>query len=134
MADIPVAPLMMESIKWLHVACAMLSGGGFFIRGILMIRGSVWLQARMVKVIPHVVDTVLLVSAIALASQWGWAALQLPWLLAKVVALLVYIALGVVALRAGRSKRVRVLAWLAAMLVFAYIVAVAMNKNPLAFF
>jgi len=125
---------MMESIKWLHVACAMLSGGGFFIRGILMIRGSVWLQARMVKVIPHVVDTVLLVSAIALASQWGWAALQLPWLLAKVVALLVYIALGVVALRAGRSKRVRVLAWLAAMLVFAYIVAVAMNKNPLAFF
>ncbi len=125
---------MMESVKWLHVACAVLSGGGFFIRGILMIRGSVWLQARMVKVVPHVVDTVLLVSAIALVSQWGWAALQLPWLLAKIVALLVYIVLGVVALRAGRSKRVRVLAWLAAMLVFAYIVAVAMSKNPLAFF
>ncbi len=134
MANVPVAALMMESIKWVHVACAVLSGGGFFIRGILMMRESVWLQARMVKVVPHVVDTVLLVSAIALASQWGWAALQLPWILAKIVALLVYIGLGVVALRAGPSKRVRVLAWLAAMLVFTYIIAVAVSKNPLAFF
>jgi len=125
---------MMESIKWLHVACAVLSGGGFFIRGILMMRESVWLQARMVKIAPHVVDTVLLASAIILASQWGWAALQLPWLLAKIVALLAYIGLGVVALRAGRNKQVRVLAWLAAMLVFVYIITVAMSKNPLVFF
>ncbi len=124
----------MESIKWLHVACALLSGSGFFTRGILMIREPAWLQVRMVKIIPHVVDTLLLVSAIVLASQWGWAALQEPWLLAKIVALLVYIGLGMVALRLGRSKRVRVVAWLAAMFVFVYIVSVAVNKNPLAFF
>ena len=124
----------MESIKWLHVACALLSGSGFFTRGILMIREPDWLQVRMVKIIPHVVDTLLLVSAIVLASQWGWAALQEPWLLAKIVALLVYIGLGMVALRLGRSKRVRVVAWLAAMFVFVYIVSVAVNKNPLAFF
>ncbi|HHI93881.1 MAG TPA: hypothetical protein ENK04_10295 [Gammaproteobacteria bacterium] len=124
----------MESIKWLHVACALLSGSGFFTRGILMMRESAWLQVRMVKIIPHVVDTLLLVSAIVLASQWGWAALQEPWLLAKIVALLVYIGLGMVALRLGRSKRVRVVAWLAAMFVFVYIVSVAVNKNPLAFF
>jgi len=125
---------MMEGIKWLHVACALLSGGGFFIRGILMMRESAWLQVRMVKIAPHVVDTLLLLSAIALASQWGWAALQLPWLLAKIVALLVYIGLGVMALRAGLSKRVRVLAWLAALLVFAYIITVAVSKTPLVFF
>lgn len=124
----------MESIKWLHVACALLSGSGFFTRGILMIREPAWLQVRMVKIIPHVVDTLLLVSAIVLASQWGWAALQEPWLLAKIVALLVYIGLGMVALRLGRSKCVRVVAWLAAMFVFVYIVSVAVNKNPLAFF
>jgi uncharacterized membrane protein SirB2 len=120
----------METIKWLHVSCAVLSGGGFFARGILMLRDSAWLQARLVKVVPHVVDTLLLLSAIALASQWGWAALQLPWLLAKIVALLVYIALGVVALRAGRTKTQRAVAWCAALLVFAYIVAVALSKNP----
>jgi len=125
---------MIEGIKWLHMACALLSGGGFFIRGILMMRESAWLQVRMVKIAPHVVDTVLLLSAIALASQWGWAALQLPWLLAKIMALLVYIGLGVVALRAGRSKRGRVLAWLAALLVFAYMITVAVSKNPLVFF
>lgn len=122
----------MESIKWLHITCALLSGSGFFIRGILMMRGSAWLQARMVKIVPHVVDTVLLVSAIALVFQWDWAAL--PWLLAKTVALFVYIGLGMVALRSGRNKRARVLAWLAALLVFAYIMAVAVNKNPLVFF
>lgn len=124
----------MESIKWLHVTCALFSGGGFFIRGILMMRESAWLQARMVKIVPHAVDTVLLISAVALASQWGWAALQLPWLLVKIVALLAYIGLGVVALRTGRSKQIRVLAWLAAMLVFVYIITVAVTKDPLMFF
>jgi uncharacterized membrane protein SirB2 len=121
---------MMEAIKWLHVGCAVLSGSGFFVRGILMMRDSALLQARVVKVSPHIVDTLLLLSAIVLASQWGWAALQMPWLLAKIIALLVYIGLGVVALRAGRAKTVRVLAWSAAMLVFAYIVSAALSKTP----
>lgn len=121
---------MMDAIKWLHVGCAVLSGSGFFARGILMLRESSWLQARVVKIAPHLVDTLLLVSAIILASQWGWAALQMPWLLAKVIALLIYIALGMLALRAGHRKSVRVFAWVAALLVFAYIVAVAVSKNP----
>ena len=124
----------METIKWLHVSFAALSGSGFFARGILMLRDSPWLRARVVKIIPHVVDTLLLLSAIVLASQWGWAALQLPWLLAKIAALLVYITLGFVALRAGRQKVVRITAWVVAMFVFAYIVAVAVRKNPWPFF
>lgn len=99
-----------------------------------MLRGSPLLQVRWVKVLPHLNDTLLLASAILLATQWGWAALQLPWLLAKIVALLVYIALGVVALHAGHSRSVRVSAGLAALLVFAYIVGVAVSKNPWLFF
>lgn len=121
----------MELVKWLHVACALLSFSGFFARGLLMVVASPWLQARAVKVVPHVVDTVLLVSAVILASQWGWAALTMPWLLTKLIALLIYIALGMLALRKGRTKTVRVSAWLAAMTVFVYIVAVAITKNPL---
>jgi len=124
----------MDIIKLIHVTTALFSISGFVARGILMLRDSPLLQTRWVKVLPHVNDTLLLASAIFLAAQWGWAALQLPWLLAKIVALLLYIALGMVALRAGRSKRVRMLAWLAAVLVFAYIVAVARSKNPLIFF
>ena len=123
----------MEQVKLLHVACALLSICGFFVRGLLMARDSAWLQARLVKIAPHVVDTVLLVTAIILASQWGWAALQMPWLLAKILALFVYIGLGSMALRAGRPKAVRVSAWLAALLTVAYIVGVAATKSPLVF-
>lgn len=113
-----------------HIGCALLSGGGFFFRGILMMRGSDLLHARLIKLAPHVVDTVLLASAIILASQWGWAALEMPWLIAKIVALLFYIVIGSVALRRGKTKSVRVSAWVIALLVFAYIVAVAVTKNP----
>ena len=123
--------LLMEGVKQVHIVCALLSGSGFIYRGILMLRGSPLLRARLMKIAPHVVDTVLLISAISLASQWGWAALEMPWLLTKIVALLIYIVLGAIALRRGRTKRVRATAWLAALGVFAYIVAVAITKNPL---
>jgi len=123
--------MTMATVKWIHVGFALLSLCGFFARGILMMRGSRWLQARLVKITPHVVDTVLLASAIVLASQWGWAALQLPWLQAKIVALLVYIALGMVALHRGRTRSVRVAAWFGALGVFGYIVSVAVTRNPL---
>jgi len=123
--------LVQETVKQVHVASALLSGCGFFIRGIWMMWDSPLLQARLTKIAPHVLDTVLLVSAIVLASQWGWAALEMPWLLAKIVALLLYIVLGTLALKRGRTKTVRMVAWLAALGVFAYIVAVALTKTPL---
>ena len=123
----------MATVKIIHVVCALLSISGFAGRGILMIKESALLRARWLKIAPHVVDTLLLVSAIVLASQWGLAALDLSWLWAKVIALLLYIALGVIALRAGRTKAIRVTAWFAAMAVFAYIVAVAISKNSLVF-
>lgn len=98
-----------------------------------MIKGSPLLTVRWVKVSPHVIDTVLLTSAIMLASQWGWSALQMPWLMAKITALLIYIALGSLALRPGRPQSVRVTAWLAAIITFGYIVLVATTKNPFVF-
>lgn len=122
--------LSFEAVKQVHVACALLSGGGFFARGILMMRESTLLKMRLLKIAPHVVDTVLLVTAIILASQWGWSALEMPWLLTKIGALLLYIFLGVVALRRGRTKQARILAWFAAMGVFVYIVVVAITKSP----
>ena len=120
-------------VKTIHVSSAVLSIGGFFVRGILMIKVSPLLQARVSRIAPHIIDTVLLVSAVVLVSRWGWMVLQQPWLITKIVALLVYIALGMIALREGRVMAVRIGAWLAAMLVFFYIVTVAMTKNPLPF-
>lgn len=123
----------MEFIKILHVSCALLSISGFIARGVLMIKASPWLEARFVKTAPHFVDTLLLASGIILASQWGWAVLQQPWLVAKVIALLAYIGLGMLALHGERDKAGRIISWLLAILLFAYILAVALSKNPVVF-
>jgi uncharacterized membrane protein SirB2 len=118
-------------LKAVHVGCAAASYALFFLRGIWMIRDAALLRRRWVRVVPHVNDTVLLASAIALAVWSGQYPFQQGWLTAKLVALAVYIALGMAALRRGRSRRVRIAAWLAAQFVFFYIVAVAVTRNPL---
>ena len=119
----------METLKTIHVTCAVLSFAGFFIRGIWMLRDSALLQQRWVKISPQVVDTVLLVSAIMLAVQLRLSPMAQPWLMAKIIALLAYISVGLVALRFGRSKRVRLFAWLLGLLIFLYIVSVALSKS-----
>ena len=118
------------ALKQLHIACVVLSYAGFVVRGVWMMRGSPLLAARWVRVVPHMNDTLLLASAIALAMMSGQYPLQQAWLTAKVIALVLYIALGMVALRAGRGQALRIAAWSAAQLVFLYIVAVALTRNP----
>ena len=89
------------------------------------------LNQRWVRLTPQVIDTVLLVSAITLAFQFHFSPMTQPWLLAKIIALLVYIAFGLVALRFGRSRRIRLLAWVSALLIFIYIVSVAITKSAM---
>lgn len=95
-----------------------------------MLRDSPSLQQRWVKFAPHTVDSVLLASAIALAWQLGISPLAAPWLAAKIVALLLYIVIGSVALKRGKTRRIRIIAWLTAQAVFIYIVSVAVTHNP----
>jgi uncharacterized membrane protein SirB2 len=109
----------------------VLSYAGFVLRGIWMIRDSRMLERRWVRVLPHVVDTVLLASAIALAVVLKQYPLAEPWLTAKVLALVLYIGLGMVALRYGTTGRIRMGAWIMAQAVFLYIVAVALTRNVL---
>jgi uncharacterized membrane protein SirB2 len=96
-----------------------------------MIRDSRMLERRWVRVLPHVVDTVLLASAIALAVMLKQYPLAEPWLTAKVAGLVLYIALGMVALRHGATRRIRTGAWITAQAVFLYIVAVALTRSVL---
>ena len=119
------------ALKHLHVTFAALSGLLFLVRGIWMLSGSQRLQQRWVKVVPHIVDTLLLASAIVLAVWSSQYPGQSPWLTAKLVALVVYIVLGAIALKRGRTKGVRTAAFFGALACFAYIVSVAVTKNPL---
>lgn len=116
-------------LKQIHVACVVISLGGFVLRGLLMLADSPLLRRRVVKVAPHVVDTLLLASAAALAVLSGQYPFQQSWLTAKVLGLVAYIVLGSLALRRGRSRAARGAAFCAALLAAAYIVSVALTRD-----
>lgn len=120
-------------VKHIHVACVAISGAGFLLRGLLMLRDSPLLGRRWLRTAPHINDSLLLAAAIALAAITGQYPFVDAWLTAKVFGLLAYISLGAIALQAGRSRKVKVGAWLAALAVFGYIVSVALARNPLGF-
>jgi uncharacterized membrane protein SirB2 len=119
------------ALKWLHVGCAVLSIAGFALRGLLRLAGSPLLEARIARVAPHVVDTVLLASAVWLAALLGQYPFVQAWLTAKVLALVAYIVLGTLALKRARSKAARGAAFALALGAAAYIVSVALSRDPL---
>jgi uncharacterized membrane protein SirB2 len=121
------------TIKYLHMSCAALSGSFFLLRGIWMLRKSDMLQQRWVKVLPHIVDTLLLASALVMVFWSAQYPFVQPWLTAKLIALIVYIVLGTVALKRGKTKTVRSWALVGALLTFAYIVTVAVTRQPMMF-
>lgn len=121
---------MYEVLKWLHVAAVIASGTGFVARSALMIVRSPRLDSRFARIAPHLIDTVLLAAAIAMLTLARISPHSHPWLAAKIAALIVYIVLGAVALRYGRTRRVRALALVGALAAFAYIVGTALQRDP----
>lgn len=117
-------------LKMIHVGSVILSYSLFFLRGIWLMQDSANLRQRWVKILPHIVDTLLLTSAIALAMTIQQNPLDNSWLTAKVTGLLLYIGLGMIALRFGKTRKTRITAWIAAQCVFIYIVLVALTKSP----
>ncbi len=122
---------MFEWIRYVHIACAMISISGFVLRGVWMLQGSRLLQSRLAKIAPHFVDSLLLLSALILLFMSDWSVVDHAWLQVKLLALLLYIGLGMMALKYAVSRSTRLLSWLAAIGVFAYIVSVALTKSPL---
>ncbi|MGH7105495.1 MAG: SirB2 family protein [Acetobacteraceae bacterium] len=126
-----------STLKLIHVSAVVLSFSGFTARGLGALRGASWVRHRLARTVPHLVDTVLLLSALGMLWVVRLSPWALPWLRAKIIGLVVYIALGTLALRPSitarmpRPRPVRLIAWATAILVFAYIVSVAITKNPL---
>ncbi|NOZ10332.1 MAG: SirB2 family protein [Gammaproteobacteria bacterium] len=112
----------------IHISCAVITIVGFNLRGVWMFVGSRYLQLRWVKIAPHIIDTVLLLSAVGLMLKIEQYPVVDDWLSAKVVGLVAYILLGIISLR-GSSKSVRVVAWLGANAAFFYIVSVALTRQ-----
>jgi uncharacterized membrane protein SirB2 len=120
-------------IKYVHLVSVVLSLAGFFVRGLLLIRASSLLNARWIRVLPHINDTVLLIAALSLAVMSEQYPFVAAWVTAKVFGVISYIMLGSLALRAGSTCRTRVVCWIAAMMVFGWIVSVAVTRQPTGF-
>ena len=118
------------TIKLVHLSSVVLSISGFMLRGYWMMSSSPLLQARAAKILPHIIDTVLLASALLMVYMSAQYPFVESWLTVKVFALIAYIILGTIALKRGKTRRQRIVAWLLSILVFAYIVLVALSRSP----
>jgi uncharacterized membrane protein SirB2 len=121
------------SLRMIHVTCVIIAAAGFLLRGAWMLRQSPLLDHHLTRTLPHVNDTLLLGAAIGMAWVANLNPLDHPWLLAKLIGLILYIVLGSIALRRGRTMKVRALAFVGALFAFGYIVASALTRNPLPF-
>jgi uncharacterized membrane protein SirB2 len=119
------------AVRHLHVTCVVLTISLFVLRGGLQFAGVDWRRRLPVlRVVPHVVDTVLLGSAVWLAWRSAQYPFVQPWLTAKVLALCAYVVLGKRALDPRRSGRARAVAFAGAVASIGYIVGVAVTRSP----
>ena len=117
-------------IKYVHILLAMLSGTLFAVRGGFALAGMRWPQALPVKWLSYTIDTCLLTAALMLLTILPWAMFANGWLLTKIVLIVVYVVLGVFAMRPGRRQRTRALCYAVALLVFATIYGIARAHHP----
>ena len=116
------------ALKHLHVTCVVLSGLGFGLRGWWVLTGSPLLQARLARVVPHVVDTLLLGSALVMAWLSGQYPFAQGWLTAKFFGLLAYILCGTMALKRGKTPRQRLVFLVLALAAFIVVMASAVLR------
>nr|WP_301282569.1 MULTISPECIES: SirB2 family protein [unclassified Halomonas] len=117
-------------IKHIHMTAAGLSLALFSLRAWWSVRESPQLQRRWVKLLPHLIDTVLLTAGITLMIMLRAWPTQHPWLAAKLIGLVAYIVIGTLAIKRGRTPTIRAVASLVAIAIFLYIVGAALSHHP----
>jgi uncharacterized membrane protein SirB2 len=120
-------------IKWVHISAVYASGSLFALRGLILHLGGQWAMAAPLRYLSYTIDTVLLTAALLLVVLLHQYPFAHSWLTVKVVLLIVYIVLGTMALKRGRTRGQRVGSWLAALLVYGFIISVAKARHPLGF-
>jgi uncharacterized membrane protein SirB2 len=118
-------------IRWAHIAAVLTSGGLFFLRGLVLHLGGRWAMAAPLRYLSYTIDTILLTAALMLATILHQYPFVHGWLTVKVVLLVVYVVLGSYALKRGNTRNARILFWLAALAVYAFIISVARAHHPL---
>lgn len=118
-------------IKLVHIAAVLASGGLFMARGLLLQAGQQWAMAAPLRYLSYSVDTVLLTAAFMLLTILPSAVYANGWLTVKIGLLIAYIGLGTFALKRGRTLASRRIFFVAALLVYASMFAIARTHHPL---
>lgn len=121
-------------VKHMHMGMAYLSISFFIFRSILSVRESALLQHKVVKILPHVIDTFLLLFAAHLMMTIQQYPFVDSWLTAKFLALIAYIVVGTIAIKRGKTAIIRLWASMLATMIFIYIIGVAKTHNILSWF
>lgn len=120
-------------IKTVHVATVILSGSLFLLRGLAVQAGtgSEWAMAAPVRYLSYGIDTVLLTAALMLLTILPAAVYSNGWLVVKLLLLVAYIALGIVALKRGRTRRTRLACFVGALTLYGSMLLIARTHDPL---
>lgn len=118
-----------ELLKLVHILCVLISGTLFIYRYVRLSNYPEQTLPTVLKVLPHINDTVLLAAAIGMLSLIGLNPFVTPWLLAKILALVGYILLGALCMRSRPGSRRQTMSFVAAISVFAYILLVGISKQ-----
>ncbi len=124
---------MYAILKHSHMLVIAIAFIAFFVRGILMMQRSNTANHKAFKIAPHILYTLLLATGIGLAILQNLSPSEQPWLLAKIIALVVYVILGVLTFK-HPNFTIRKILWVLALIVFVYMASVARSKNVLGFF
>ncbi len=121
-------------IRLIHISAVVASGTLFALRGFALLLGANWPRSPPVKYLSYIIDSALLIAAMMLLTVLRQYPFVQSWLTVKVIMLVLYIGLGIAAFRRDRSTGARLGLWLAAMLVYGFIVSVARAHHPLGIF
>ena len=121
-------------IREVHILAASTSGGLFALRGACAIAGMRWPRAAPVRYASYAIDTTLLTAALMLVTILPHGMFANGWLTAKLVLVFAYVVLGVLAMRRGRTRRIRAACYIAALAAFGLVVGIARMHQPLGWF
>lgn len=124
---------MYTAVKHIHLTCIALSVLLFILRFIWTMTQSSMLQKKWVKIAPHIVDTLLILSAATLCVLISQYPFVTPWVTEKLVGLFMYVFMVALALKMARTNFMRVIGFIGALSWIAFTALVAVTKQPILF-
>lgn len=120
------------ALKHAHMMFALISIVLFMLRAWIAVPSPARIKSKVLKVLPHIIDTLLLILGVWLAVLMKYNPMgNSPWLAAKIIGLVLYIIVGTIAIKRGKTAKQRLIATIAAIVIFAYIYGAAVTKSPL---